>query len=141
MNKEDIVKKAIRKGLESKEEILQNILNVVREEEKIENKKIDLEILILELIQRKDMYGYAIIKELGIKSKGTFLMQEGEIYPILHCLEGKALLESYWIRESDNIYKKYYRLTRRGREYLKFRAEDTKNIKMLENIGKLQKIT
>ncbi|MBN1046122.1 MULTISPECIES: PadR family transcriptional regulator [unclassified Clostridium] len=141
MNKEDIVKKAIRKGLESKEEILQNILNVVREEEKIENKKIDLEILILELIQRKDMYGYAIIKELGIKSNGTFLMQEGEIYPILHCLEAKALLESYWIRESDNIDKKYYRLTRRGREYLKFRAEDTKNIKMLENIGKLQKIT
>ncbi|WP_315081827.1 PadR family transcriptional regulator [uncultured Clostridium sp.] len=141
MNKEDIVKKAIRKGLESKEEILQNILNVVREEEKIENKKIDLEILILELIQRKDMYGYAVIKELGIKSKGTFLMQEGEIYPILHYLEGKALLESYWIRESDNIDKKYYRLTRKGREYLKFRAEDTKNIKMLENMGKLQKIT
>ncbi|MDR5587415.1 MULTISPECIES: PadR family transcriptional regulator [Clostridium] len=141
MNKEDIVKKAIHKGLESKEEILQNILNVVREEEKIENKKIDLEILILELIQRKDMYGYAIIKELGIKSKDTFLMQEGEIYPILHYLERNALLESYWIRESDNIDKKYYRLTRKGRGYLKFRAEDTKNIKMLENMGKLQKIT
>ncbi|WP_252230764.1 PadR family transcriptional regulator [Clostridium sp. ZBS15] len=141
MNKEDIVKKAIHKGLESKEEILQNILNVVREEEKIENKKIDLEILILELIQRKDMYGYAIIKELGIKSKDTFLMKEGEIYPILHYLERNALLESYWIRESDNIDKKYYRLTRKGREYLKLRADDTKNIKMLENMAKLQKIT
>ncbi|MBW6409050.1 PadR family transcriptional regulator [Clostridium weizhouense] len=141
MNKEDIVKKAIHKGLESKEEILQNILSAIRDEEEIENKKIDLEILVLELIQRKDMYGYGIIKELGIKSKGTLLMQEGEIYPILHCLEGKALLESYWLHESDEIDKKYYRLTRKGREYLKFKSENSKNIKMLENMGRLQKIT
>ncbi|GAA0077591.1 hypothetical protein UT300005_19690 [Clostridium sp. CTA-5] len=141
MNKEDIVKKAIRKGLESKEEILQNILSVIRDEEEIENKKIDLEILVLELIQRKDMYGYGISKELGIKSKGALLMQEGEIYPILHCLEGKALLESYWLYESDEIDKKYYRLTRKGREYLKFKSQNNKNIKMLENMGRLQKIT
>lgn len=140
MKKEDLIKEAINKNLENKELILKNILNVVREEEKINFQKEELNILILYLIQRKDMYGYGVIKELEIRSRGTFSMQEGEIYPILHSLEGQGLLESYWKIEGDDIEKKYYRLTRKGKEFLNTKRQDIKNISMLNNFGNLEKI-
>ena len=139
MKKEELIIKSIDDNLKSKEEILQNILTVVREEEKIESKKNDFNILVLLLIQRKDMYGYAVIKEMDIKSKGTFSMNEGELYPVLHSLENKGFLESYWKYE-DDIEKKYYRLTRKGREHLKTKTEEFKKFSFLGDIQRLEKI-
>ena len=139
MKKEELIIKSIADNLKFKEEILQNILTVVREEEKIESKKDDLNILVLLLIQRKDMYGYAVIKEMDIKSKGTFSMNEGELYPVLHSLENKRFLESYWKYE-DDIEKKYYRLTRKGREHLKTKTEEVKKFSFLGNLQRLEKI-
>ena len=139
MKKEELISKSIDNNLKSKEQILQNILTVVREEEKIESKKDDLNILVLLLIQRKDMYGYAVIKEMDIKSKGTFSMNEGEVYPVLHSLENKGLLESYWKNE-DDIEKKYYRLTRKGKKHLKTKTEEVKKFSFLGDIQRLQKI-
>ena len=89
MKKEELINKSINTYLKSKDEILQNILTIVRKEE-IEAKKDDFNILVLLLIQRKDMYGYGVIKEMDIKSKGTFSMNEGEVYPVLHSLKNKV---------------------------------------------------
>lgn len=139
MKKEELISKSIDNSLKSKEEILQNILTVIREDEKIEARKDDLNILVLLLIQRKDMYGYAVIKEMEIKSKGTFTMNEGELYPVLHSLENKGFLESYW-KDEDDIEKKYYRLTRKGREHLKTKAEEVQKFSFLGDIQRLQKI-
>ncbi|SFC32089.1 PadR family transcriptional regulator [Clostridium uliginosum] len=141
MKKEELIKEAINKNLENKELILKNILNTVREEEKINSQKEDLNVLILSLIKRKDMYGYGVIKELEIKSRGTFSMQEGEIYPILHLSEEQGFLESYWKIEDDNIEKKYYRLTKQGKTFLKNNAEGINNIRMLKSFRNLEKIT
>jgi len=139
LKKEELIIKSIDDNLKSKEEILQNILTVVREEEKIETKKDDINILVLLLIQRKDMYGYSVIKEMEIKSKGTFSMNEGEVYPVLHFLENKGLLESYW-KDEDDIEKKYYKLTRKGREHLKTETEEVQKFSFLSDIQRLQKI-
>lgn len=139
LKKEELISKSIDNNLKSKEQILQNILTVVREEEKIESPKDDLNILILLLIQRKDMYGYGAIKEMELKSKGTFSMNESKIYPILHFLENKGLLQSYW-KDEDEIERKYYRLTRKGKEHLKTKTEDVKKFSFLGDIQRLHKI-
>lgn len=77
------------------------------------------EILILTLLKEQSMYGYQIIKELEKKSSGVFSFKEGTLYPILHSLEGKEVIESFWSEGENNRKRKYYRLTEKGKTYMK----------------------
>ena len=70
-------------------------------------------ILILSVLETKDLYGYRIIRELEVRSENAFEMSEGTLYPILHALEKEKLLESYW-NEVDGRRRKYYHITKKG---------------------------
>ena len=74
--------------------------------------------LVLSLLDKGDMYGYQMIEELSRRSNNTFQMQEGTLYPILHGLEKGKYLTSYQQQAPTGRMRKYYRLTRRGRELL-----------------------
>lgn len=76
-------------------------------------------ILILSLLQRNEMYGYEIIKEMQLKSSGVFEFKEGTLYPILHSLEEENLVESFWKEGENSRKRKYYKITQKGREALK----------------------
>jgi PadR family transcriptional regulator, regulatory protein PadR len=75
-------------------------------------------ILVLTLLNHRDMYGYEIVKELGRQSDGVFELKEGTLYPILHTLEGEQWVHAYW-QEHDGRKRKYYRITEDGRRRLK----------------------
>lgn len=75
-------------------------------------------LLVLSLLDKGDMYGYQMIEELSRRSNNTFQMQEGTLYPILHGLEKGKYLTSYQQQSPTGRMRKYYRLTRRGRELL-----------------------
>ena len=75
-------------------------------------------LLVLSLLDKGDMYGYQMIEELSRRSNSTFQMQEGTLYPILHGLEKGKYLTSYQQQAPTGRMRKYYRLTRRGRELL-----------------------
>ena len=75
-------------------------------------------LLVLSLLDKGDMYGYQMIEELSRRSNNTFQMQEGTLYPILHGLEKGKYLTSYQQQAPTGRMRKYYRLTRRGRELL-----------------------
>ncbi|MEW8957135.1 PadR family transcriptional regulator [Clostridium sp.] len=81
-------------------------------------------VLILSLLQRKEMYGYEMIKEIELKSSGVFSFKEGTLYPILHSLEKDTIIESYWEEGDSKRKRKYYRITREGRVYLKEKQEE-----------------
>lgn len=81
-------------------------------------------ILILSLLKRKDMYGYEMIKEMEIRSKGVFLFKEGTLYPILHGLENDKLIESYWETPEGKRKRKYYRITEAGKRILKEKEKE-----------------
>lgn len=91
-------------------------------------------ILVLSVLENKDLYGYMIIRELEIRSENAFEMSEGTLYPILHALEKEKLLESYW-KEVDGRRRKYYHITKKGllqyqeqkQEWLAF-ATDVKKV-------------
>ena len=70
-------------------------------------------ILILSVLETKDLYGYRIIRELEVRSENAFEMSEGTLYPILHALEKEKLLKSYW-NEVDGRRRKYYHITKKG---------------------------
>lgn len=83
-------------------------------------------ILILSLLNRKEMYGYEMIKEMEIRSNGVFFLKEGTLYPILHGLENKNLIESYWDCGEGNRKRKYYKITEEGGSMLKEKETEWK---------------
>jgi PadR family transcriptional regulator PadR len=83
-------------------------------------KKGVVEIIVLDLLSKKDAYGYEIITFLDEQTNGYYKMKEGSLYPILYRLEDKQLIESFR-KELDNsrkVPRKYYRITVPGQEAL-----------------------
>ena len=78
--------------------------------------------LVLSLLEEENMYGYQMIKRLSEKSNNLFELQEGTLYPILHGLEEKGLIESYW-DETTGKKRKYYCITKKGKNCLKEKKE------------------
>lgn len=81
--------------------------------------------LLLKLLSEKDMYGYEMIDTLMKQSQNVFELKAGTLYPLLHNLEEKSLLNSY---ESEVLGKirKYYSITKSGRKLLKSKEEEWK---------------
>lgn len=75
--------------------------------------------LILKLLEEKDMYGYQMIEELSRKSDKTFDLKAGTLYPILHGLEKDGMVSSYDESADSARIRKYYHLTGKGRGLLK----------------------
>ncbi len=79
--------------------------------------------LVLRLLEEKDMYGYEMIETLQKRSNNVFMLKAGTLYPLLHSLEGKNYLTSYE-SEVNGKQRKYYSITKAGRKYLKSRKEE-----------------
>ena len=52
-------------------------------------------LLLLRLLETKDMYGYEMIEALRSKSNNVFELKAGTLYPLLHSLESKGYVRSY----------------------------------------------
>jgi len=76
-----------------------------------------LDSLILAVVAAGPAHGYAIIEELKLRSRGTFALPEGTVYPALHRLERAGLLASGWSNASGRK-RRLYKLTARGRRRL-----------------------
>ncbi len=70
--------------------------------------------LILSILRKGDSYGYAIIQEVRNVSEGEIEWADGMLYPILHRLEKRNLIESYWGKAENGRKRKYYRLQNSG---------------------------
>ena len=77
-----------------------------------------IDTIILSLLLKKDMYGYEMIKEIDLRSKGIFSFKEGTLYPILHNLESANYIESYWDDSTGSRKRKYYKITTSGKKLL-----------------------
>ena len=74
--------------------------------------------LVLKLLEEKDMYGYEMIETLSAKSNNTFSLKAGTLYPILHGLEKKGILISYEENADNSRIRKYYHITDKGKKLL-----------------------
>ncbi len=79
-----------------------------------------IDMLLLSLVARGPLHGYAIIEQLRQRSRGVFDLPEGTVYPALYRLEASGLLESD-AREVSGRVRRTYRVTRAGRAALKER--------------------
>ncbi len=81
------------------------------------NLKGTLPTLILKTLERGPKHGYRIAQEIKAKSKGVLDFKEGTLYPALHDLENRGLLESYEQTHNGRT-RRYYRLTEDGKKIL-----------------------
>ena len=70
--------------------------------------------IILTLLGEVPMYGYEIIQRVHALSKGQIQWPPGKLYPLLHSLENKGLIEAFWKPSEEGPDRKYYRLTAHG---------------------------
>ncbi|MCA9000715.1 MAG: helix-turn-helix transcriptional regulator [Planctomycetes bacterium] len=70
--------------------------------------------LVLSILKKGDSYGYEIIRQVREASGGEMEWSDGMLYPILHRLEKRALVESYWGQADTGRRRKYYRLCPSG---------------------------
>jgi PadR family transcriptional regulator PadR len=75
-----------------------------------------INLLILRLLSRRDMYGYEIIQEARRRSDNAFQFKEGTLYPALHQLQRQGHLRSRWQSAESGRKRKYYSLTPKGRK-------------------------
>ena len=73
-----------------------------------------LEICVLALISKKDMYGYEIVQSIS----KVINVNEGTIYPILRRLTKDEYFESYILESTEGPARKYYKITPSGKDYL-----------------------
>jgi PadR family transcriptional regulator, regulatory protein PadR len=81
------------------------------ESEPLRTGQIDL--LLLALLVRGPLHGYAIIEQLRTGSRGVFDLPEGTVYPALYRLERLGLLRSDRKHISGRV-RRTYRITRAG---------------------------
>jgi transcriptional regulator len=77
-----------------------------------------LDMLILKAVEHRALHGYAIANLIQQRSDAALKVEEGALYPALHRLEVRGLLDSEWGLSESNRRAKYYRLTPAGRKQL-----------------------
>lgn len=76
------------------------------------------EMLVLKLLLNNDLYGYEIAKKMSFLSNGVFDLKQGALYPVLHTLEDKEYIVSYWEETQSARKRKYYHITSEGEKIL-----------------------
>ena len=81
-----------------------------------------IELCIMALIDKKEMYGYEIAKRLRALTSEILSVEEGTLYPLLRRLEKKGWVQGSWVI-IEGRPRKYYKLTEQGKialEKMKF---------------------
>ncbi|GKU80735.1 PadR family transcriptional regulator [Niallia sp. NCCP-28] len=92
-------------------------------------------LILLQLLEEKEMYGYELVKEMESRSDYTLQVKEGTLYPALHKLEKQAYVESFWQESEKGPARKYYRITEMGKEILLHKTSEWK--KFVQTIDKV----
>ena len=82
-----------------------------------------LEACVLSVLERRDSYGYQLIKDIG----ACVEISESTLYPILKRLEAAGMLTVY-SREYNGRLRKYYRITPVGKARLSMFKDDWQKV-------------
>lgn len=73
-------------------------------------KKGVLELIVLESVRKRDMYGYELVEEVS----KVVDVNEGTIYPLLKRLTNERYFETYLRESKEGPPRKYYHVTAAG---------------------------
>jgi transcriptional regulator len=73
-----------------------------------------VDVLILRALEAGPRHGYGVAEWIDGITDGTLLLEEGTLYPALHRLQRKGLVDAEWGLSDNNRRAKFYRLTEGG---------------------------
>jgi transcriptional regulator len=82
-----------------------------------------LDLLVLKGLTWGPMHGYSVLSWLRRTTGGELRIEDAALYPALHRLEARGLIESEWGLSENNRRAKFYRLTAKGRRALRAESE------------------
>lgn len=82
-----------------------------------------LDIVVLSLLSSEPHHGYGICVKLREQSESLIDISEGAVYPLLHRLEKKGLIDAEWTRSENNRRIKSYVITTQGQAVLEERSK------------------
>ncbi len=82
-----------------------------------------LDVLILKSLASGAKHGYQVARWLEEATDEVLTLEEGTLYPALHRLHRRELVEAEWGVSENNRRAKYYRLTAAGRRELASETE------------------
>ena len=87
---------------------------------KLSKKTLDgnMETLLLAVLSEGPSYGYQLVQDLNTRAPGVLKTGEGTIYPVLHRLEERELIQSAWRAGETGRQRRYYRITPKGKKSL-----------------------
>ena len=81
-----------------------------------------LDVMILKAVSWGPMHGFAVAKWIRSTTDDVLQIDDGALYPALHRMEHRGLIDADWDLTENKRRAKYYRLTANGREELRFRV-------------------
>lgn len=98
--------------------------------------------IILGILKHGNSYGYLIIKKIKELSGGKMQYSDGMLYPVLHRLEKEGLIESKWSINGESRPRKYYEITKAGKEELVVEKEQWVQVNaVLNELWEIKPIT
>jgi PadR family transcriptional regulator, regulatory protein PadR len=83
-----------------------------------------LDVLVLKSLTWGPLHGYAIVEAIHDRTGNVLRVEEGALYPALHRLEQRELLQAEWGLSENNRRARFYKLTAKGRAHLKAETKD-----------------
>lgn len=83
-------------------------------------KKGIVELCVLKVVSKKDMYGFEVMEVLTDKLD----VNENTIYPLLRRLTTQGLFTTYEKSSTTGANRKYYQITKDGEAFLKINLEE-----------------
>ena len=80
--------------------------------------------IILQLLSKKDCYGYEIRKAIIERTGERYELKEATLYASFKRLENERAITSYWGDESQGGRRRYYKITEKGFALLKSNKTD-----------------
>lgn len=77
-----------------------------------------VDLLILKSLSWEPLHGYQVTRWIRGATDDELQIEEGTLYPALHRLESKGLVQAEWGLSENNRRAKYYTLTPTGRRAL-----------------------
>ena len=87
-------------------------------------KKGTLELCVLALLSRADMYGFELVGAISAQIQ----ISEGTIYPLMKRIKDEGYVTTYLQESPEGPPRKYYSITQSGRQTLATMAEEWRNL-------------
>jgi DNA-binding PadR family transcriptional regulator len=87
-------------------------------------KKGSADLLILALVDDRDLHGYDIARQIDERSGGTLHFTLASLYATLYRLEERKLIRGRWVERAGQRRRRYYRITTEGRAVLAIQREE-----------------